>query len=232
MKAQILPVAAAAVVAMFWAGVLVGVSFLATPVKFQATSLSLPVALEVGRVTFWTFSRVEWGLAFLLVATAMFAKFARTLFAGTLATAVIVVVQALWLLPILDARVDAVIAGTSLSPSHHHMLYAVAEGVKLLLLCAVALMSLYRLGWAARPHGTRNYAPHTADRLRAPDADVPGEPPWSPLPGDRRCCGIRNLSQPPFESGPQAGAGGISDHRSRAQRGNSTRPAAGGHQLG
>lgn len=40
--------AATACVALFWAGMLAGVSFLATPVKFEAASLSLPVALEVG----------------------------------------------------------------------------------------------------------------------------------------------------------------------------------------
>lgn len=34
--------------AVLWAGLLLGVSFLATPVKFLAPSLSLPVALDVG----------------------------------------------------------------------------------------------------------------------------------------------------------------------------------------
>ena len=53
-------------------GLLIGVSFLATPVKFRAASLDLPVALDVGRVTFELFSKVELGFcAALLIAGAL-----------------------------------------------------------------------------------------------------------------------------------------------------------------
>src|SRR5690606_30735313 len=45
--------------AVLWTGLLLGVSFLATPVKFLAPSLSLPVALDVGRQTFMVFNWVE-----------------------------------------------------------------------------------------------------------------------------------------------------------------------------
>lgn len=135
---------AAVVVALFWVGMLAGVSFLATPVKFQAVSLSLPVALEVGKVTFGAFSKIEWLLAVLL-AIQLFSFRTSTM---TLVSAVIAIValQALWLLPVLDARVDAVIAGTPLTPTWHHLLYAVSEGGKLVLLCVIALAALCRLG--------------------------------------------------------------------------------------
>ena len=43
-----------------WIGLLVGVCFIATPAKFQAQSLSLPVALDVGRSTFAIWNNVEW----------------------------------------------------------------------------------------------------------------------------------------------------------------------------
>jgi hypothetical protein len=33
---------------MLWAGVLIGVSFLAAPAKFNAATLTLPVAMDVG----------------------------------------------------------------------------------------------------------------------------------------------------------------------------------------
>ncbi len=49
--------------ALLWIGLLIGVSFLATPAKFLAASLTLPVALDVGRHTFAIFNRVEWLLA-------------------------------------------------------------------------------------------------------------------------------------------------------------------------
>ena len=45
---------------MLWLGLQIGVAFLATPTKFLAPSLSLPVALDVGRQTFYVFNKVEW----------------------------------------------------------------------------------------------------------------------------------------------------------------------------
>lgn len=123
--------------ALVWAGMLVGVSFVATPVKFAAPGLSLAVALEVGHVTFRLFSRIEWALAAgLLLASAWTARRRLPVLAGLLAA--LVALQAVWLLPVLDARVAAVVAGTPLPPTSHHTYYAVAEGAKLLLLLAAA----------------------------------------------------------------------------------------------
>ena len=67
------------------------------------------------------------------------------------AAVLIVLVQALWLLPFLDARVEAVIAGEPMPPSGHHMLYAALEAAKAAMLAAVALVALFRLGWRDKP---------------------------------------------------------------------------------
>ena len=52
--------AATLVVAAAWFGMLLGVSFLATPAKFLAPSLTLGVALDIGRQTFAILNKVEW----------------------------------------------------------------------------------------------------------------------------------------------------------------------------
>jgi hypothetical protein len=44
---------------MLWAGVLIGVSFLAAPAKFNAATLTLPVAMDVGRQEFGTLNLAE-----------------------------------------------------------------------------------------------------------------------------------------------------------------------------
>lgn len=142
--------AATAFVSLFWAGALTGVSFLATPAKFRAASLDLPVALEVGKVTFAALTRCEWGLAALLAISVFVSKAPNAAKACAVVAVGLVAIQALWLLPVLDARVDALIAGSPLKPSPHHMLYAIVEGAKLLLLCAVALVFLARLGLRPR----------------------------------------------------------------------------------
>lgn len=55
------------IAATLWLGLLLGVSFLATPAKFLAPSLTLPVALDVGRHTFFIFNKVEWLLSIVLL---------------------------------------------------------------------------------------------------------------------------------------------------------------------
>jgi len=132
---------------LIWLGMLIGVSFLATPVKFIVQDLSLPVALQVGQATFDLFARVEWGLAAALVATSGLAWRQRPLtLVLVLAIAGVVAVQAVWLLPALDARVDQIVAGVTPAASSHHMLYASLEAAKALLLAAAAFLALRRAG--------------------------------------------------------------------------------------
>ncbi|WP_018633822.1 hypothetical protein [Neomegalonema perideroedes] len=134
----------ALVLAVFWLGMLVGVSFLATPVKFAAPNLSLPVALEVGRATFGVFSKVEWGLAALL----LIAVFAGPLGAGARLAALLAAgsaaVQTLWLLPVLDARVGEIVAGAAPPASSHHKVYVALEAAKALVLILIACAALRR----------------------------------------------------------------------------------------
>lgn len=119
-------------VAAIWLGMLIGVSFIATPVKFQAAGLDLPVALDVGRLTFGVFARVEWGLAVVLIVTvaASHAPGWRRYVTG--AVVVGLALQGLWLLPALDARVAAIIGGQRPGASSHHFLYAGVELAKTL----------------------------------------------------------------------------------------------------
>ncbi len=128
---------------LIWAGLLAGVSFLATPVKFLAPDLTLPVALEVGRVTFQALNWTE--LAFGAVAVV-----ASRLAGGRLATLVLVavlalvVLQTVWLLPELGARTDIYIAGGRPEPSSLHTWYVAFELAKLAALLAVGFASLIR----------------------------------------------------------------------------------------
>jgi uncharacterized membrane protein len=53
------------IVLILWVGSVLGVSFIAAPTKFMASHLTMPVALEVGKVTFHVFNKVEWAKPFL-----------------------------------------------------------------------------------------------------------------------------------------------------------------------
>lgn len=116
--------AALGLIPAIWLGLLIGVSFIATPLKFTAPTLDLGPALDVGRVTFGLFGKVEWGVAAILVLTVVLARIPIWRSAGVGLLVLALGFQALWLLPALDARVAAVIAGTPPPPSWHHTAYA------------------------------------------------------------------------------------------------------------
>ncbi len=134
-------------VAYVWLGLVVGVSFIATPVKFRAESLTLPVALDVGRTTFHLFGKVEWALTVILAVAAYLVRDQLSLADWALVGLVvmIIVLQGGWLIPRLDVRVAAVIADQPLPPSHLHTVYAGAEAVKAIALLLLGLWSARNL---------------------------------------------------------------------------------------
>lgn len=124
---------------------LLGVSFLATPVKFLAPSLSFAVALDVGRHTFAVFNKVEWLLSVVLMG-AVLSGDRRWLSLSTTAVIIaLVAAETFWLLPLFDHRVGMIIAGQQPLPSNLHNLYIAFEVVKLLALAFVALLMARRL---------------------------------------------------------------------------------------
>jgi len=124
-------------IALVWVGMVLGVSFLATPAKFLAPSLPLPVALDVGRHTFRVFGRVEVALAALLGLRAATARPTRPL---DLAPGLMVLAQALWLRPRLEARMQQVMDGRVVPRSSClHLAYVACETAKLAALLALGL---------------------------------------------------------------------------------------------
>jgi hypothetical protein len=124
---------------VLWAGLAIGVAFLATPAKFLAPSLSLTAALDVGRHTFRMYNSVELALVLVLLAAGAGARRRRRWYLGLLVPALVVVAQALWLIPALDHRVSAILAGQAPSPSGLHTVYIAAEGLKVLWLLTMGL---------------------------------------------------------------------------------------------
>lgn len=128
-----------------WAGMLLGVSFLSTPARFSAPSLELGPALDVGRITFGIFSRVEWGFAAALMLAVAAAGLPRWRSVAAVLLVTVVAIQAVWLLPVLDARAATVIAGDSLSPSSHHGIYSGLEVGKLALLLVLSICGAWMI---------------------------------------------------------------------------------------
>lgn len=123
--------------ALVWAGLSGGVAFLATPAKFLAASLSLPVALEVGQQTFKVYHWVQFAVLIVLAAVAA-APGRRAAWTWRLAApGLILALQAFWLIPALDVRVALIQASAAVPASNLHLIYIALEAAKLLILLAI-----------------------------------------------------------------------------------------------
>lgn len=151
--------AALILVALIWAGMLIGVSFLATPAKFEAPTLTLPVALDVGRHTFALLNPIEIAGALLVAGLALLDRRRWLLLPAGLGAA-IVALQTLWLLPALDARVETIIAGGAVQGSPLHTLYIALELAKLAGLLLIGGVLLFQAGGQNRRHEASRAATH------------------------------------------------------------------------
>lgn len=125
--------------ALIWAGLSFGVAFVATPAKFLAPTLTLPVALEVGRHTFRVYNGLELCLAVVALGLALASTDRWRRLLGFAVPVLVVAAQALWLIPALDARSQIIQAGLRPDPSNLHAFYIAAETVKILALVGSAL---------------------------------------------------------------------------------------------
>ena len=142
---RVINVLALAIVVL-WIGLLAGVSFLATPAKFLAPSLTLPLALDVGRRTFAIFNKMEWLLAVAALLVVLLSRPRSGIaIAGSVIAALLVALEAAWLLPALDQRVGLIIAGQQPPASNLHNIYIGIEVAKLLVLVVISFVIGRRL---------------------------------------------------------------------------------------
>jgi len=125
-------------VLLIWTGMLLGVSFLAIPAQFGAPSLTRPVAFDVVRQVFGAFGRMEIALALVSGALALLGRAPRLIWLLLALPGLMVAVQAGWLRPALDMRVDLILEGQTPPPASWHQIYVVLEGLKLLGLMLTA----------------------------------------------------------------------------------------------
>ncbi|NNC66197.1 MAG: hypothetical protein HKN84_15550, partial [Gammaproteobacteria bacterium] len=97
---------------LIWAGIILGVSLLATPAKFLAPDLSLTEALQVGRVTFRVLAVAEAVLLTLAFVLVLFKPpVLRRSFLWPVVIAGVLLFQYAILLPFLNFQTDQVMAG-------------------------------------------------------------------------------------------------------------------------
>ena len=119
---------------LLWIGFVLAISFMEAPLKFQAPSLTLPVALEIGYLVFHALNGVEIGLALVISAFTMLAKWSQRIRRITALIGALLATQTALLYTVLDARTLAIINRTEQPEPSYHPIYVGLEAVKLLLL--------------------------------------------------------------------------------------------------
>ncbi len=100
--------------------------------------------MDVGRQEFGVLSLVEIGFAIVTLALATLARPSRRVWTRARGRgADRGALQALWLLPVLDARAETIIQGGTPPSAPWHALYIVAEVLKLLALLAAGWLALW-----------------------------------------------------------------------------------------
>lgn len=133
------------IVCFIWAGFMGAISFMESWLKFRAEGVQLTAGLSIGRLIFKTLNRVEWVFLVILWGGYILAKPAILPMQALsyFLLSMILLIQTIWLLPVLDRRAMATIEGRKQPKSLLHVWFAGLEVIKFLLLLDAGINLLY-----------------------------------------------------------------------------------------
>ena len=121
-----------------WFGAVGAISFMEAPLKFTAPNITLALGLGIGRVVFQTLNKIEIILALVLIVSVFIERpkgKSWIYFLG--AAAFLLLLETVWLLPLLDARAVQVLNGNAPPFSGSHIVYIVFDAIKFISLFAL-----------------------------------------------------------------------------------------------
>lgn len=130
------------VLTLLWAGFVLGISFIATPLKFLAPSLTLPVAMEIAFATFHALNALEIGLATAILAIVLMTEWLRRTRLAAILSGLSLAIQTVLLYTVMDARTVAIMTGADASMPSFHAYYVGLEILKLALLFNLARLQM------------------------------------------------------------------------------------------
>ncbi|MDK7083465.1 hypothetical protein QP411_05995 [Pseudoglutamicibacter cumminsii] len=132
----------------FWFGLIVAISLIEAPLKFQAPGITIPLGLGIGRLVFTAMNVVEVVLAIMLLVAAFRAGVATKMRNVLVGLVAVLAIKVALIRPFLNKRTDAVLAGVDDGGSSWHYFYIAADG--LLLVGLVIFMVLVAKQWLKR----------------------------------------------------------------------------------
>ena len=124
-----------------WFGAIGAISFMEAPLKFTAPNITLALGLGIGRIVFQTLNKIEIVFALLLLVSIFMQRPKGKSWIYFLGGAlVLLLLETLWLLPVLDARAVQVINGEVPPHSVAHIFYIVFEAMKFICLLVLGII--------------------------------------------------------------------------------------------
>lgn len=114
-----------------WVGLILGISFIEAPLKFQATGITLKLGLGIGELVFTALNRVETGCFLLILIAMILSKPGSRVWIFYSIPFAVLLVQTFILLPALNDRAERIINGEVLADSHFHFYYVAGEIIKI-----------------------------------------------------------------------------------------------------
>lgn len=133
-------------VPFIWFGMVLAISFMEAPLKFQAPGITIPLGLGIGRLVFFTLNKMEIVCAILLlIAFIRDQTSSRIMYITFGAAFLILLLETVWVLPMLNVRTDQVIAGTAAPFSNTHIVYIIFDALKLVSLLVLGIATTRRV---------------------------------------------------------------------------------------
>lgn len=121
-----------------WLGFVLAISFMEAWLKFKANGVTQQIGLAIGSLVFNALNLVELSIAICLVIIIL--NKTKYLFLKAFSIPLIILlIQTCYLLPVLEARVEKILAGEYLEASFHHIFYVLLEVIKVITLISIAI---------------------------------------------------------------------------------------------
>ena len=130
-----------------WSGMIGAISFIEAPLKFRAPNVTREIGLGIGKIVFQALNRIELVLAAIIIACLIFAgPQAANVYYILGVVVLFLLTQTVWLLPRLNARVVAIIAGQNIPSSNLHLVFVALEIGKMISLVYLGIALLGDFG--------------------------------------------------------------------------------------
>lgn len=127
---------------LFWLGFFTAISFMEAPIKFTAPNLSMAEGLQIGKIVFGMLNHCEWVFLVVVLFTCFIGKPRRAEFSLIICAAIILILETVWLLPVLDSDANKIISGQALTGTNWHWCYIALEIIKLPVLLMAGVKGL------------------------------------------------------------------------------------------